>query len=132
MEILKRDELAKIFWEGISSGRLLYQRCKVCKKAIFFPSHFCRFCLSEDLVWEESKGFGRIYSYTIVQRPPKREFEKYAPYIVGIIDLDEGFRMMANIKFPKSGIHELFVGKRVKLSFLERGGIKVPCFEIIE
>ena len=45
----------------------------------------------------EAKGKGRIYSYTIIHRPPTQKFQGDVPYTVALVELDEGVRMMTNV-----------------------------------
>lgn len=88
---------SKPFWDGCKNRNLLIQQCKNCKKHIFYPKLFCPFCLSKDLSWVEATGKGKIYSYTIVHSYQPTEFSEDVPYVIAIIDLDEGVRMMSNI-----------------------------------
>jgi uncharacterized protein len=82
------------FWEGCKVGELRYQRCAN-GHSIFSPRTRCRVCLSGDLRWETSAGAGTIYSYTIVWRPQTQAFR--TPYAPAIVDLDEGYQMLADI-----------------------------------
>jgi acetyl esterase len=55
----------------------------------------CTGCLGTGLEWVKSSGRGTIYSYSVVHRPQRSEFE--APYVVAIIELEEGWHMLSNI-----------------------------------
>ncbi len=88
---------SKPFWDGCKKRKLLIQQCKSCKKYIFYPKLFCPFCLSPDLAWAEATGRGKIYSYTIVHSYQPSEFSEDVPYVVAVIELDEGVQMMSNI-----------------------------------
>ncbi len=88
---------SKPFWDGCKKKKLLIQQCKSCKKYIFYPKLFCPFCLSPDLAWVEAAGGGKIYSYTIVHSYQPSEFSEDVPYVVAVIELDEGVQMMSNI-----------------------------------
>lgn len=88
---------SKPFWDGCKKGKLLVQQCKSCQKYVFYPKLFCPFCLSEDLNWVEATGKGKIYTYTVVYSYQPTEFSEDVPYIVAVIDLEEGVRMMSNI-----------------------------------
>ncbi len=82
-------------WEACQDGRLLVQRCTTCDQLVFIPRPGCTRCLTETLEWTESSGLGTVYSYTVVHRPQRPEFE--APYVVAIIALDEGWHMLTNL-----------------------------------
>jgi uncharacterized OB-fold protein len=89
--------LSKIFWDGCKQNKLLYQQCGDCGEIVFFPKMFCSNCMSHNLKWKESKGRGRIYQYTITYDFAPMEFMADVPYVLAIIDMQEGFRIMSNI-----------------------------------
>jgi uncharacterized OB-fold protein len=93
----KQSPWSKPFWDGCKKHELLIQKCKDCQKYIFYPKLFCPHCLSTHLEWVKTTGRGKIYSYTIVYSYGPTEFSEDTPYIVAIIDLQEGVRMMSNI-----------------------------------
>jgi uncharacterized OB-fold protein len=84
------------FWEGARRGELRIQRCRACGKAYFFPRPFCPHCSSKDVEWFTASGRGRLYSYVINHRPAYG-FEDMAPYVIAVVQLEEGPRMMTNI-----------------------------------
>jgi len=45
----------------------------------------------------EASGRGKIHTYSIVRRPPSPQFGEDVPYIVAMIELEEGPRMMSNV-----------------------------------
>ena len=46
--------------------------------------------------WFRFSGSGKVVSFTIIRIPPEG-FEKYTPYAVAIIELDEGSRISGQI-----------------------------------
>jgi len=82
-------------WEGCRQGVLRVQRCRVCATYVFIPQPICTGCQRDALEWVESSGRGRVYSFTTVHRPPRPEFD--VPYVVAIIELDEGWHMLTNL-----------------------------------
>lgn len=91
------DLVTAKFWEAAREHKLLLQRCGDCGAFQFFPQSLCRGCLSQRLNWIEASGRGTIYSYTIVHRAPSAAFERDIPYVVALVELDEGVRMMSNV-----------------------------------
>jgi uncharacterized protein len=89
--------LSKIFWDGCKEKKLLYQKCNDCGEVIFFPKLICPNCMGENLGWEESKGRGKIHTFTVTYDMAPPEFMPYVPYALAIIRLDEGFQFMSNI-----------------------------------
>jgi hypothetical protein len=47
--------------------------------------------------WVEATGRGTIYSYTVIRQNPSRSFRHLLPFVVALVDLDEGPRLMSNI-----------------------------------
>lgn len=88
---------SKPFWDGCKRHELLIQKCKNCQTSIFYPKMFCPQCLSPNLEWVRASGRGKVYSYTIVHSYGPTEFSEDTPYVVAVVDLEEGVRMMSNI-----------------------------------
>ena len=88
---------SKPFWDGCNRHELLIQKCKDCQKHIFYPKLFCSYCLSPNLEWIKASGRGTIYTYSVVHSYAPTEFLEDVPYIVAVINLQEGVRMMSNI-----------------------------------
>jgi hypothetical protein len=88
--------LSKPHWDGCREGVLRVQRCRDCGAYVFIPQPLCTACFSDGLTWVESAGRGTLYSYTVVHRAPHPAFA--TPYVVAIVELAEGFRMLANLE----------------------------------
>lgn len=84
------------FWEGCREGRLRYQHCGACGRAQFPPRAFCAACGAREIAWRDSTGCGRVHSYTLVHRAPGDWVS--APYLLALVDLEEGFRLMVNLR----------------------------------
>jgi len=83
---------AGVYRGYLESGKLGFQRCSGCGKAVFYPRLVCPDCGGADLVWETSSGRGTVYATTAVYR------RDAGPYNVVLVDLEEGFRMMSRIE----------------------------------
>jgi len=88
---------SKPFWDGCKRHELLIQKCADCKKFVFYPKLFCPNCLSPKLEWIKASGNGKIYTYAVVYSYAPTEFSEDLPYIVAVVELDEGVRLMSNI-----------------------------------
>jgi uncharacterized OB-fold protein len=115
------DDLAQIFWQGCATGVLHYQRCGACGRAQFYPRPFCARCGGAP-DWAVSAGCGTVYAVTRVARAPSPDFAALVPYDILLVDLDEGFRMMAH------GAPGLVIGERVRVSFRAHGQRALPYF----
>lgn len=85
------------FWAGCRKGELLIQQCQDCGVLNFYPKLYCAGCLSSNLEWVKASGRGKVYSYMTVYAFQPTEFAEDVPYVVAIVELDEGVRMMSNI-----------------------------------
>ncbi|MBU3069189.1 Zn-ribbon domain-containing OB-fold protein [Aestuariicella sp. G3-2] len=88
---------SKVFYDGCRSGKLLYQQCLDCGQVIFFPQSICPGCLSHNIEWKQSKGKGRLFTFTITHAAAPSEFSEDTPYVLAIVEMDEGYKMMTNI-----------------------------------
>lgn len=88
---------AKPFWAAVAEQRLVLQRCTSCNHVRFPPRHLCPQCWSSDMEWFTASGRGHVHSFTVVHRAPTPVFQKKAPYVITIVDLEEGPRMVSNI-----------------------------------
>jgi uncharacterized OB-fold protein len=88
---------SKPYWEGLRQHRLLMPRCNACAGFWFPPSTHCPNCSSSDFTWTSVSGRGRVFSYVIYHRVYHPGFADEVPYAVGLIELEEGPRMISNI-----------------------------------
>ena len=126
-----KGDATQHYWQALKEEKLLYQFCNECENAIFFPRVLCPNCFSENLTWHQSIGKGVIYSYTIVHRSGMPGFKMDVPYAVGLITLDEGFNIMANIE-NTAGVHQIAIDQRVVVKFEHKGSNTFPVFSVTE
>ena len=69
--------------------------CPKCKWSDFFKAQVCPRCLTE-LNIASFPGQGRIVTFTVIRYPPIG-FEDQAPYVVAIIDLNSGPRVIGRV-----------------------------------
>jgi hypothetical protein len=115
------------YWQGCREGRLLLQRCSDCSSRQFYPRALCVGCGGVRLEFVEVSGRGVVHAFTICHRPLSARFVG-APYVVALVDLEEGPRMMTNIVgCPES---EVRIGMDVQVSFQHLGeDVAIPVFE---
>jgi uncharacterized protein len=88
-------ELTAGFWAAARRHELVRPVCDACGRSFFTPQIACPNCLSEDWTYQRSSGRGVVYSATTVHRAPFAGFA--TPYAVAMIDLEEGWTMLANV-----------------------------------
>jgi uncharacterized OB-fold protein len=119
---------AQHFFAAAAAGRLELQACNACGTVWFYPRPACSACGATDYHWQTMSGQGIVASFSIVHRAPSPEFRAKVPYVVAMIDLAEGPRMMANIVGDDA--REVAIDDAVQVVFEARGeGTAMPQFE---
>lgn len=85
------------YWEGCRKHELLIQRCSHCGEYQFYPRILCSACMSEHVEWVQAAGCGRVLTFTIVRRAVSEAYAPDVPYVVALIQLEEGPKMMSNV-----------------------------------
>ena len=111
---------SKPFWDAAKQGRFLIKRCGACGEPHWYPRTMCPFCNSTDTRWEESKGEGAIYTYSVMRANTP------VPYGIGYVTLDEGISLLTN--FVDCDLDALKIGQRVKLKWTPTGDGQPPVF----
>ncbi|MDA8138352.1 MAG: enoyl-CoA hydratase-related protein [Desulfobacteraceae bacterium] len=88
---------SKEFWKGTKQGRLLIQHCNDCQANIFFPKKLCPECWSKNLSWIPAGGKGTVYTFSVMLDMVEPRFMADLPYVLAMVDLDEGIRMTTRI-----------------------------------
>lgn len=94
---------------------LVGNRCKKCGETYFPPRKICKNCRSRGELEElKLSGRGEIHSYTVIRNPP--EYMKFsAPYVVAIIELEEGPKISAQIE--DTDMEDIEIGSPVEMCF---------------
>ena len=120
------DPTTEPFWRACVQGRLTVQRCMACGGHQFYPRPFCLSCEATTLEWVDASGAGTIYSITTVRIPVSDDLPP--PYLLALVDLDEGPRLLTNIVAPSAQI-----GDRVAIAWRQRAGLPpLPVFTLAD
>ena len=101
-------------------------RCASCLRDWFPPSLLCPHCNSRDFSWSEVSGRGKVFSYVVFHRVYHPGFAEEVPYVVALIELAEGPRMISNVIGVSPDKVECEMAVRV--IFEDREGGTVPKF----
>jgi len=63
----------------------------------------------------EAKGVGRVYSFTIVHHAYTPAYESEIPYVVAIVELEEGIHLISNIVGCKP--QQVQIGMPVEITY---------------
>ncbi|WP_084187648.1 Zn-ribbon domain-containing OB-fold protein [Mycobacterium paraffinicum] len=122
------DQDSEGYWGATARGELLLQRCEDCANVQHYPRLFCTRCHGPRLTWTPASGRGVIYSRTVVRRAPTQALRAEAPYVIAIVELEEGPRVFANV--VDSPVDDVVIGKTVTVGFRDQGGVSVPVFRL--
>src|SRR3989338_7781052 len=76
---------------------LIGTSCETCKTNYFPPRLICPKCRRKGkMVDKQYSGIGKVYAYTLVNVPPSG-FEIEAPYVLALIELEEGPHLTAQV-----------------------------------
>lgn len=124
------DAESQPFWDAAKAHKLVIQQCSGCDRFIFYPRAVCPHCSGDALEWRDVSGEGTIYSFTVARRPAGPAFKDDAPYVIALIDLKEGARMMSNI--VTGNVDSVKIGQGVKVLFEDvTEEITLPKFEVV-
>jgi hypothetical protein len=84
------------FWDGLKRGELRIQQCQDCDEHYFYPRSFCPHCHSRNVEWTTVSGKGTVETFVINHRA-FGVFEDSTPYVIAVISLEEGPRLMTNL-----------------------------------
>lgn len=91
------DDHSAHYWAAAREGTLLIQRCGECGAAQFYPRRHCTACLAPDPGWEAASGRGRLHTFSVIHRSTNPEFAPDCPYVLAIVELDEGVRISTRV-----------------------------------
>ncbi len=127
---LQKDIDSIEFWEGAKKGKLMLQQCSHSAEYFLYSRANLKYKGGFNYKWVEASGKGIIYSFTITNIAGGSEyFVGKTPYVVAIILLDEGVKIMSNI--ITQNFKAIKIGKRVEVSFIKMNkDLSFPCFRI--
>jgi uncharacterized protein len=89
------------FEQFLAAGQLMGVRCSECAAIWVPPRALCPDCHKGDMQWLAMSGTGKLVAFTsIFIGPPwmvEQGFDRQHPYCTGVVELDEGPRVVARI-----------------------------------
>jgi uncharacterized OB-fold protein len=103
------------FWQALERNEFLLARCGSCQTLQFPPRPLCPSCGGSEIEWQPASGRGTLYASSRVHAAAG-PFACMTPYTVGIVDLEEGARILTRIMHDASS---LLPGSAVQIAVLE-------------
>lgn len=120
------NPITKPFWDEVANHRFTLQQCQDCSEWIFYPRAHCPHCFGSHLVWKEASGKGTLKSWSIVHRAGHPAWQAKAPYVVGVVELEEGPSLLSHILVPSE---ELTYRMPLRVSYEQIGAYTLPFFK---
>lgn len=115
------------YWRNISEHRLEFPRCRQCAHAWLPVSHECSRCFSTDWDFEQASGAATLLSWVVYHHSYDQQWAGRIPYVVGLIELKEGPRLMSNV-IGVTDFSCLEADQPLHLVFEDEQGTTVPRF----
>lgn len=114
------------YWEAARRHELLLPRCRACDGRWSPPGAACPRCGALDFEWAPVCGRGEVVTYTVVHRAPSPAFAARVPYLLAVVQLAEGPRLLTNV--VDCAPEEARIGLPVEVTFEEHADGVVPQF----
>jgi uncharacterized protein len=118
------DALTQPFWDACRERVLRVMQCASCEHLFLPAAPCCPCCWSDDLSMVDVSGDGRVFSYVVYRRTYHPAFP--APYVVALIELAEGPRLISNVIGCEP--EDVEIGLAVEVTFRSAGDFELPCF----
>ncbi|MSP05557.1 MAG: Zn-ribbon domain-containing OB-fold protein [Acetobacteraceae bacterium] len=105
----------KPYWDALSEGRLMLQRCAQCGKIRHYPRPVCDGCWSMKVEWVQASGLATVHSWTVTHHPFHQGFKTELPFTLVTVDLEEGVRLNAQTRGLDPA--QLGIGQPVRIGF---------------
>ena len=106
--------LTQPFWDATKEHRLLMPR-RTDGTYFWYPRVLEPGTLADGWTWAPVSGRGTVYSYTIDRRGTAQAFAPDVPYVIAIVELDEGPHFTTNIVGCAPG--DVRIGMAVEAAF---------------
>jgi len=114
------------FCSELKNGKLTGLECEDCGAVLFAPKGFCPECSGSKLRKVELSKSGTIKTFTVIRVAPEG-FK--APYIVALVELPEGPRVMGNLDYDPDKADSSLMGKKVQIGWKPVPGDKYSAGE---
>jgi len=111
----------------LNEHKIMGSKCKKCGTLALPPRPICISCFGREMEWVEFNGTGKLAAFTIITIAPpymvKEGFNRNNPYVVGVVELEEGVKTVARIVGVDARQPEYIkVGTPLKAEFHEKRG----------
>ena len=118
------------YWDGLREGKLMLPKCGNCDTPFFFPRIICPHCHSRNIGWMQASGKGTLYSFQIAYRALNPHFKIPPPYVLAMVELEEGPRIMSNLINIEADPAVVKIGMAVEVVYEKQTDeVTIPLFQ---
>ncbi len=126
------------FWLAAQRRELTVPRCPRCGHYVWQPAPVCPRCACPDLEWSIVSGDATVLSWTVPHPPVLPAFADLVPFVVLLVQLEEGPRMVGQLVDEEGGllrtdgrdVPELRIGSTVTLRWRRQGETLLPSWTL--
>jgi hypothetical protein len=106
----------KPFWEACKRHELVLPRSRTTNEFFFYPRAVSPGeDMSQDIEWVKASGRAKVWTYAIHHMGPTKAYQGEPPYVVALVETQEGVKMMTNI--VGCDPNEVRIGMEVEVVF---------------
>lgn len=121
------NALSQRWFDALKHGTLLLQRDPATGAVQMYPRARIAGAPDREPEWIEASGRGTLYSFTVVERSVHPEFSSMTPFVIALVDLEEGARITSWV--VDTPIENIRCDMALKAVFREiHPGVTMPCF----
>ncbi len=126
------DPVTQPYWDSLRAHAMKIQRCNDTGKFFFYPRGLSPYTLSSNISWEPVSGRGTIHAFTIVYQQRTPGFAEEVPFVVAMVELEEGVRLMTNIVDVEPHPEQVRIGMPVQIVYDDvTEEITLPRFRLV-
>jgi len=114
------------WWSRVRAGDKVVQHCESCNALQLYPRRRCVKCGSAQLGLRDVSGNAKVYTFTVVLHNAPSDFQAQLPYVLGVVELEEGPRMLTRL--VNCDADSVKCDMPVRWTLGEIGGKQLPCF----
>lgn len=115
------------YWDGTARHELWIQQCVTTGKVFTYPRRFSPFVVGGEVAWVQASGRGRLYSY-VINHFAGPGYKDEVPYVIAIVELEEGPRVIANLRGVEPVPDRLTLGMALEAVYEERESLTIVQF----
>ena len=93
----KPDPTTAPYWDSVKAHEMKIQKCNDTGQFFFYPRGLSPYTGSTNISWEPVSGNGEIYGFSIIPSTRSAWPGFDAPYVVAMVELEEGPKLMTHI-----------------------------------